>query len=75
MMQIIHRLGRVSFILNGIANAFLCLSGIVLIYWSLFSIDGTVVRFCILFAGGLFFCSGCWFYKFDGKWSNSRQEK
>ncbi|HHL33181.1 MAG TPA: hypothetical protein ENJ30_02320 [Desulfobulbaceae bacterium] len=75
MMQIIRRLERVSFILNGIANAFLCLSGIVLIYWGLFSIDDTVVRYCILFAGGLFFCSGCWFYKFDGQCCKRRQKK
>ncbi len=63
MPEYSHRFARLFSMLNRLADGFLCFSGMVLAYWGLFSIDNAGVRYPIIMAGCLFFCSGCWFFK------------
>ncbi len=61
--ELLRRFDHFGPVVNALADGFLCLCGIVLLYWGVFSVDIPAASYLIIFAGGLFFCSGCWFYR------------
>ena len=63
MPGLFRRLEYFGSVVNALADGFLCLCGIVLLYWGVFSVDIPAASYLIILAGGLFFCSGCWFYR------------
>ncbi len=67
-------LGKISLIVNMLADLFLILAGLVLICWACISVDVLSARYLLIAAGTLLFAFGCWFRYLSWKKQKSRGE-
>ena len=67
MGKVYEILTKISLVINTIADWFLIIAGLLLICWSLLSVDVTEAKYLLIGAGAILSASGFWFRRLSLK--------